>query len=80
MGGGLWRGVWCGVLWGGDFEVWRITGYVFTMIRSFRDETTALVFVGGVRRGMARVLALAAYRKLAARNAAERLNLVSSSG
>ena len=43
------------------------------MIRSFRDKATALVFSGGVPRGMARDLAVAAYRKLAALNAAERL-------
>ena len=43
------------------------------MIRSFRDKTTALVFAGGLPRGMARDLALAARRKLAALDAAERL-------
>ena len=44
------------------------------MIRSFRDKTTALVFSGGVPRGMARDLASAARRKLAALDAAEQLN------
>lgn len=44
------------------------------MIRGFRDKATALVFAGGVPRGMARDLADAARRKLAALNAAERLD------
>ena len=44
------------------------------MIRSFRDKTTALVFSGGVPRGMARDLATAARRKLAALDAAEQLD------
>lgn len=43
------------------------------MIRSFRDKATALVFAGGLPRSMARDLALAARRKLAALDAAERL-------
>lgn len=43
------------------------------MIRGFRDKATALVFAGGVPRGMARDLAAAARRKLAALDAAERL-------
>jgi proteic killer suppression protein len=43
------------------------------VIRSFRDKTTAMVFSGGVPRSMARDLALAARRKLAAIDAAERL-------
>ena len=44
------------------------------MIRSFRDKTTALVFSGGVPRGMARDLAAAARRKLSALDAAEHLD------
>ena len=44
------------------------------MIRSFRDKAAALVFSGGVPRGMARDLASAARRKLAALDAAEQLN------
>ena len=44
------------------------------MVRSFRDKATALVFSGGVPRGMARDLASAARRKLAALDAAEQLN------
>jgi toxin HigB-1 len=44
------------------------------VIRSFRDKATALVFAGGLPRGMARDLALAARRKLAAIDAAERLD------
>lgn len=44
------------------------------MIRGFRDKATALVFASGVPRGMARDLADAARRKLAALNAAERLD------
>jgi proteic killer suppression protein len=44
------------------------------VIRGFRDKATALVFAGGVPRGMARDLADAARRKLAALNAAERLD------
>ncbi len=44
------------------------------MIRSFRDKATALVFSGGVPRGMARDLATAARRKLAALDAAEQLD------
>jgi proteic killer suppression protein len=43
------------------------------VIRSFRDKATALVFVGGLPRGMARDLAVTARRKLAALDAAERL-------
>ena len=43
------------------------------MIRSFRDKATALVFAGGLPRSMARDLAVAARRKLAAIDAAERL-------
>ncbi len=43
------------------------------MIRSFRDKPTALVFQGTLPRGMSRELALAARRKLAALDAAERL-------
>ena len=43
------------------------------MIRSFRDKPTALVFRGGQPRGMARDLAVAARRKLAMLDAAERL-------
>jgi proteic killer suppression protein len=43
------------------------------VIRSFRDKATALVFVGGLPRSMARNLALAARRKLAAIDAAESL-------
>ena len=38
------------------------------MIRSFRDKATALVFAGGLLRGMARALAVAR-RKLAALDA-----------
>ncbi len=41
------------------------------MIRRFRDKATAMVFSGGVPRGMAREVASTAYRKLAA---AERLD------
>ena len=44
------------------------------MIRSFRDKATALVFAGGLPRGMARDLAVAARRKLVALDAAERLD------
>jgi proteic killer suppression protein len=44
------------------------------VIRSFRDKATALVFAGGLSRGMARDLAVAARRKLAALDAAERLD------
>ena len=44
------------------------------MVRSFRDKATALVFSGGVPRGMARDLAFAARRKLAALDAAEQLD------
>ncbi|TDH61149.1 excinuclease ABC subunit A [Dankookia rubra] len=44
------------------------------MIRSFRDKATALVFQGGLPRGMARDLALAARRKLAMLDAAEHLD------
>jgi proteic killer suppression protein len=43
------------------------------VIRSFRDKPTALVFRGGLPRGMARDLAVAARRKLAMLDAAERL-------
>jgi proteic killer suppression protein len=43
------------------------------MIRSFRDKATSLVFAGGLPRGMARDLATAARRKLAAVDAAENL-------
>lgn len=43
------------------------------MIRSFRDKATALVFAGGLPRSMGRGLAEAARRKLAALDAAERL-------
>jgi len=43
------------------------------VIRSFRDKATALVFAGGLPRSMARDLAVAARRKLAAIDAAERL-------
>lgn len=43
------------------------------MIRSFRDKAAALVFASGLPRGMARDLAVAARRKLAALDAAERL-------
>jgi proteic killer suppression protein len=43
------------------------------VIRSFRDKATALVFSGGLPRGMARDLAVAARRKLLAIDAAERL-------
>lgn len=43
------------------------------MIRSFGDKATTLVFRGGVPRGMARELAVAARRKLAMLEAAERL-------
>ncbi len=41
------------------------------MIRSFRDKATALVFAGELPQGMARDLAVAARRKLAALDAAE---------
>lgn len=44
------------------------------MIRSFSDKATALVFQGGLPRGMARDLAQAARRKLAMLDAAERLD------
>lgn len=44
------------------------------MIRSFADKATALVFGGGMPRGMARELAVAARRKLAMLEAAERLD------
>jgi toxin HigB-1 len=44
------------------------------MIRSFRDKATALVFAGGLPRGMGQELATAARRKLAAVDAAERLD------
>jgi toxin HigB-1 len=44
------------------------------VIRSFGDKATALVFSGGLPRGMARDLAISAQRKLAAIDAAERLN------
>ena len=44
------------------------------MIRSFRDKATALVFAGSLPRGMARDLAVTARRKLAAIDAAERLD------
>ncbi len=43
------------------------------MIRGFRDKATALVFASGLPRRMARDLAEAARRKLAALDAAERL-------
>ena len=43
------------------------------MIRSFRDKATAMVFSGGVPRGMAREVAATAHRKLVALNAAEGL-------
>jgi toxin HigB-1 len=43
------------------------------VIRSFRDKATSLVFTGGLPRGMARDLANAARRKLAALDAAEHL-------
>lgn len=43
------------------------------MIRSFADKATARVFSGDLPRGMARDLAIAARRKLAALDAAERL-------
>jgi proteic killer suppression protein len=44
------------------------------VIRSFRDKATALVFAGELPRGMTRDLAVAARRKLAALDAAERLD------
>ena len=44
------------------------------MIRSFADKATAQVFQGVLPRGMARDLALAARRKLAMLDAAERLD------
>jgi proteic killer suppression protein len=44
------------------------------VIRSFGDKATALVFQGGLPRGMARDLAQAARRKLAMLDAAERLD------
>jgi proteic killer suppression protein len=44
------------------------------VIRSFRDKATALVFQGGLPRGMARDLAVTARRKLAMLDAAERLD------
>jgi proteic killer suppression protein len=43
------------------------------VIRSFGDKSTARVFSGDQARGMARDLAIAARRKLAAIDAAERL-------
>ncbi|WP_428394430.1 type II toxin-antitoxin system RelE/ParE family toxin [Lichenicoccus sp.] len=43
------------------------------MIRSFGDKVTALVFQGGLPRGMARDLAQGARRKLVMLDAAERL-------
>ncbi len=43
------------------------------MIVSFGDKATALVFAGGLPRGMGRELAVAARRKLAAVDAAEKL-------
>jgi proteic killer suppression protein len=43
------------------------------VIRSFADKSTARVFSGDQPRGMARDLAIAARRKLAAIDAAERL-------
>jgi proteic killer suppression protein len=43
------------------------------VIRSFADKSTAHVFSGEQARGMARDLAIAARRKLAAIDAAERL-------
>ena len=44
------------------------------MIRTFRGKPTALVFSGGVPRGMARDLAESARRKLIALDSAERLD------
>ena len=44
------------------------------MIRSFADKATARVFAGDLPRGMARDLAVAARRKLAAIDAAEHLD------
>lgn len=44
------------------------------VIQSFGDKATALVFQGGLPRGMARDLAQAARRKLAMLDAAERLD------
>jgi len=44
------------------------------MIKSFRDKATALVFQGGLPRGLAHDLAVAARRKLAMLDAAERLD------
>ena len=44
------------------------------MIRGFRDKRTALVFAGGLPKGVARDLALAARRRLLALDAAERLD------
>jgi proteic killer suppression protein len=44
------------------------------VIRSFRGKATAMVFSGGLPRGMARELAVAARRKLVALDAAERLD------
>ncbi len=44
------------------------------MIRSFGDKATARAFTGGLPRGMARDLAIAAGRKLTAIDAAERLD------
>ena len=44
------------------------------MIRSFRNKATALVFKGGLPRGLALELAIAARRKLAMLDAAERLD------
>ncbi len=43
------------------------------MIRGFRDKSTAMLFAGGLPRRMARDLAEAARRNLAALDAAERL-------
>ena len=44
------------------------------MIKSFADRATAQVFQGGLPRGMARDLALAARRKLLMLDSAERLD------
>lgn len=44
------------------------------MIRTFRDKPTALVFSGGVPRGIARDLAECARRKLIVLDSAERLD------
>jgi proteic killer suppression protein len=43
------------------------------VIRSFHDKATAMVFAGGLPRGMSRDLAIAARRKLAALDAAEHI-------